>query len=238
MEKTQDEKLLKALIKIGQDLASALELEELLGRVLRASREVFRFENAIIRLLDEERGALVTAAAYGYERDATSAVIRLGEGIMGKVALSGDPILVSDLSHRPDYFPGIHEARSELAVPLVSGEKILGVFNVESPRANAFGEEDIEPLMTMASQAAVAIERARLWKNHEGLTDRYKRLGQFNRRVLDSANLGIYTIDSRLRITSWNRTIEEMSGVSEEEAIGQPPLFLRRRSLESGSIRF
>jgi len=231
MVKPQEEILLKALIRIGQDLASTVEIEELLERVLRASREVFRFENAIIRLLDDERGVLATAAAYGYDKSATSAEIRMGEGITGKVALSGKPILVNDVWGRPDYLHGITDARSELAVPLVSGDRIIGVFNVESPEPNAFDESDIEPLMTMASQAAVAIENARLCRSLRTVSDRYRHLHQFHRRVLDSSNLGVYTVDAEMRITSWNRTIEDMSGVSEEEAIGKK-LFSLFPSLE------
>jgi two-component system NtrC family sensor kinase len=217
----QHEKLLKALIDIGQELASTIELDELLNRILRISREVFHFENAIIRLVDPEAGALVTVASYGYADEAARPQIRLGKGVMGKVAATGKPVLVPDLADMPDYVPGIHDARSELAVPLVAREKVIGVFNVESPVPHAFREEDIAPLITMAGQAAIAIENARLYKNLREVSDRYQELHQFNSRILKSANLGIYTVDNRMRITSWNPRMGEMSGVGEEEALGR-----------------
>jgi PAS domain S-box-containing protein len=216
----QHEKLLKALIDIGQELASTVELEELLNRILKISREVFHFENAIIRLLEADRGMLVTAASYGYTEEAIRPEIRVGQGVMGKVALSGSPILVTDVATLPDYVQGISDARSELAVPMLAREKLIGVFNVESPRPDAFREEDIVPLMTMAGQAAIAIENARLYDNLRTVSRRYQELHQFNSRVLKSANLGIYTIDAGMRVTSWNRRMEEMSGVSEEDALG------------------
>jgi two-component system, NtrC family, sensor kinase len=219
--KGQQEKLLKALIKIGQELASTIELDALLHRILRISSEVFHFENAIIRLLDEPSGLLVTAASYGYEEAVTRPDIRLGQGVMGKVALGGEPILVRDVQQLPDYVPGIHGARSELAVPLWAREKIIGVFNVESPRPNAFHEKDIAPLMTMAGQAAIAIENARLYGDLRAVSSRYRELHQFNSRILRNANLGIYTIDSAMLVTSWNRKMEELSGVPEEEALGR-----------------
>ncbi|HXV20553.1 MAG TPA: ATP-binding protein [Desulfuromonadales bacterium] len=222
----QNEKLLKALIDIGQELASTVELEELLNRILKISREVFRFENAIIRLLEADRGMLVTAASYGYAEEAIRPEIRVGQGVMGKVALSGRPILVSDVATLPDYVQGISNARSELAVPMLAREKLIGVFNVESPRPDAFREEDIVPLMTMAGQAAIAIENARLYDNLRSVSRRYQELHQFNSRILKSASLGIYTIDADMRVTSWNRRMEEMSGVSEEDALGNDLLQL------------
>jgi two-component system, NtrC family, sensor kinase len=215
------EKLLKALIEIGQELASTIELEALLDRILRISSEVFHFENAIIRLLDESTGLLVTAASYGYEEAVTRPDIRLGQGVMGKVALGGEPILVRDVQQLPDYVPGICGARSELAVPLRAREKTIGVFNVESPRPNAFHEQDIAPLLIMAGQAAIAIENARLYEDLRAVSSRYRELHQFNSRILRNANLGIYTVDQCMRVTSWNRKMEELSGVSEEGALGR-----------------
>lgn len=221
MTTSQQEKLLKALIHIGQELASTVDLEELLNRILRISREVFHFENAIIRLLDADRGILTTAASYGYMEDAVQQEIRVGQGVMGRVAATGQPILVADVHCLPDYVMGIKGARSELAVPLVSREKVIGVFNVESPHPHAFCEEDVAPLMTMAGQAAIAIENARLYEGLRTVSARYQSLHQFNSRILKSVNLGIYTIDAQMRITSWNPKMEEMSGVTEEIALGR-----------------
>lgn len=217
----QHEKLLQALIDIGQELASTVELEELLNHILRISREVFHFENAIIRLLDAERGVLVTAASYGYSEEACGKELCVGEGVMGRVALTGEPILITNLATLPDYVPGINDARSELAVPMVAKEKVVGVFNVESNLPDAFRPGDIAPLMTMAGQAAIALENARLYDSLRAVSNRYQALHQFNSRILKSANLGIYTVDDQLRITSWNPRIEEMSGLSEQEALGR-----------------
>jgi PAS domain S-box-containing protein len=169
---------------------------------------------------------LVTAASYGYAEEAVRPEIRVGQGVMGKVARDGRPILVTDVASLPDYVQGISNARSELDVPMLAREKLIGVFNVESPRPDAFREEDIVPLMTMAGQAAIAIENARLYDNLRSVSRRYQELHQFNSRILKSANLGIYTIDAGMRVTSWNHRMEEMSGVSEEDALGNDLLQL------------
>ncbi len=219
-------RLLQALVEVGQELASTTDLDELLDCVLKAAKDVFRFENAIIRLLSDNGQELNAVAAFGYTEEAL-APIRIGQGVMGRVAESCTPILVKDLTEQPDYFPGIPGARSELAVPLISRDKLIGVLNVESPRAGAFSEADIDPLLTLARQAAIAIENARLYSSLRQVSDQYSQLNQFNERMLKSINLGVYTVDTQLQITSWNRKIAEMSGIDAERAIGSvlPELF-------------
>jgi len=154
------DRLLKGLIEIGEELASTTDLEELLAHLLRIAREVFRFENALVRLLDARTGELVTVASYGYADDAVRRTICVGEGVMGRAAAERTPILVEDVRLLPDYVPGIPGAVSELAVPLICRDKLVGVLNVESPRPGAFSVEDIEPLTVLGRQAAIAIENA------------------------------------------------------------------------------
>lgn len=221
MTSNQERKLLRAYDRIGQELMSLADLETLLDRLLQISREVFGFENAIIRLLSDDGEFLEAAASYGYPEDAVQRRIRVGEGVMGAVARSGKPVLLEDVGLEPEYVAGIQGARSELAVPLVARDRVIGVFNVESIRPGAFGQEDVVPLLTMAGQAAVAIENSRLYQSLQEAKEEFRRLHQFNTRVLQSANLGIYTLDESLRITSWNRKMEEHSGVDEDEALGR-----------------
>jgi GAF domain-containing protein len=162
MSATKSARLLKALVQIGQELASTTDLEELLAQLLNVAREVFRFENAIIRLLDEQTGELVAVAAFGYADEAVRRSIRVGQGVMGRAAATRGPGLVEDVRMLPDYVPGIPGAVSELAVPLVCRDQLVGVLNVESPHPGAFSHDDIEPLVTLGRQAAIAIANARL----------------------------------------------------------------------------
>ena len=219
MSEHKSGRLLNALIEIGQELASTTDLEELLDSVLRVSRDVFGFENAIIRLLDEDGLHLNAAAAYCYTEEAMGP-IQIGQGVMGRTAEVQKPILIEDVRKLPDYVPGIPNARCELAVPLISKKKLVGVINVESPRVGAFSAGDIEPLMILGRQAAIAIENARLYDRLTKMTDGYRHLHEFNNRILKSVSLGIYTVDSEIVITSWNSRMAEMSGVSANQAIG------------------
>ena len=215
----KSERLLNALIEIGQELASTTDLEELLDSVLRVARDVFHFENAIIRLLDDDGLHLVAAAAFGYTEDAMGP-IQIGQGVMGRTAEVQRPILVEDVRKLPDYVPGIPGAQCELAVPLISKKKLVGVLNVESPRPGAFSSGDIEPLMILGRQAAIAIDNAKLYDRLRKVSEGYRRLHEFNDRILKSVSLGVYTVDNQLVITSWNSRMVEMSGIAAEQAIG------------------
>ena len=219
MSEQKSERLLNALIEIGQELASTTDLEELLDSVLRVARDVFHFENAIIRLLDDDGLHLVAAAAFGYTDDAMGP-IQIGQGVMGRTAEVQRPILVEDVRKLPDYVPGIPGAQCELAVPLISKKKLVGVLNVESPHAGAFSSGDIEPLMILGRQAAIAIENAKLYDRLRKVSEGYRHLHEFNDRILKSVSLGVYTVDKQLVITSWNSRMVEMSGIAEERAVG------------------
>jgi len=222
----QQQKLLQAQIDIGRKLASNSEQDELLPQILHLSCDIFGFENAIIRLLDAGTGDLVTVASFGYPEDAEKVRIVLGQGVMGQVALTGKPLLVGDVEEEPGYIGGISGARSELAVPLIARGRVIGVFNVESCQPHAFARTDIAPLLSLAGLAAIAIENSRLCRELQDTSNRNRELDQLNRQILRSASLGVYTLDMKLRITSWNRRMEEFSGVPADKALGQKLLKL------------
>jgi PAS domain S-box-containing protein len=226
--------LLQAQIDISRDLSHGHELDEVLNRILHLSRDLLGFENAIIRLLDASKTRLLTAASYGYEESAAAVQIPVGSGVMGRAAANNEPILVADVDLDPDYIQGISGARSELAVPLMVENRTIGVFNVESCRPNAFTEVDIAPLMTLAGLAAAAIENHRLYQNLAHANEANRELNQLNTRILQSVDLGIYTIDNYFRITSWNRQMERSSGVDSTEAIGQNLLELFPLLIQEG----
>ncbi|NCO50855.1 MAG: GAF domain-containing protein [Deltaproteobacteria bacterium] len=223
---SQQQKLLQAQIDIGRKLTSGFEREEILPLILQLSRDIFGFENAIIRLLDAQTRELLTIASFGYPEDAETVRIKLGEGVMGHVALTGQPLLVKDVEREPSYIGGIRGARSELAVPLISKGRVIGVFNVESCQPQAFSVDDIAPLLTLAGLAAVAIETANLYDKLQTASDKNRELDQLNRQILRSSSLGIYTLDAQLRITSWNLKMESYSGLSREQVLGAELLSL------------
>ena len=222
----QNQKLFRALIDIGKELAAITDLDYLLSRILEISREVFHFENAIIRLLSDDGQTLESVASYGYSREAAEKPILLGQGIMGKAAKFGMPYLVKNLSQADDYIPGIEAACSELAVPLTARDRVIGVFNVESQQLEAFSANDCDALSILAGQAAIAIDNAHLYQDLCRVSREKENLNHLNEQILSSISIGLYTIDRQMRITSWNHSMARMSGIAEERALGRPLLKL------------
>src|SRR5262245_28866455 len=155
--------LLATLYEIGKETASILELDALLHRVAQVVRQVIDYETFGILLLDEARGELVLKEAVSYGAPPEKTRIRLGEGLSGTAALTKQPILVGDVRTDPRYLPLLPETRSELVVPLVHKDRVVGVFDLESPALDRFTEEHVKVLTPLASQMAGAIENARLY---------------------------------------------------------------------------
>jgi len=222
----QNQLLFRALLDIGKELATITDIDPLLQRILQVSQEVFTFDNAIIRLLDPATNTLETAASYGYSEEAISRPISLGQGVMGKAAKFGRPYLINNIATEVDYIPGIDAASSEMAVPLIARDKVIGVFNVESCQPEAFTAQDCDTLAILAGQAAVAIDNARLYHDLCQVSREKEQLNHLNQQILASISIGVYTVNRQLRITSWNKSMERMSSISAAEAINRPLLNL------------
>ncbi len=222
----QNQKLFRALIDVGKELVAITDLDHLLRRVLEISREVFHFENAIIRLLADDNVTLETAASFGYSQEVCENSLCLGQGIMGKAAKFGRPYLINNINQSDDYIPGIAAARSELAVPLIARDRVIGVLNVESQQAEAFTVNDCDSLSILAGQAAIAIDNANLYRDLCQVSFEKNNLNYLNKQILSSISLGLYTIDRQMKITSWNGSMEKMSRIPAEKAQGRSLLEL------------
>jgi sigma-B regulation protein RsbU (phosphoserine phosphatase) len=156
--------LLATLYEIGKETASILDLDELLHRVAEVVKRVIDYEMFGILLLDEERNELVLRKSVRYGNLPEKRVIRVGEGLCGTAALLKEPILVGDVRKDPRYLNLIPETRSELVVPLIHKDRVVGVFDLESTVLDRFTEEHVKVLTPLASQVAIAIENARLYE--------------------------------------------------------------------------
>jgi sigma-B regulation protein RsbU (phosphoserine phosphatase) len=155
--------LLATLYEIGKETASILDLDELLHRVAEIVKRVIDYEMFGILLLDEERQELVLRKAVHFGITKEKPRIKMGEGLCGYAALHKQPVLVGDVNKDPRYLRLIPETRSELVVPVIHKDRVVGVFDLESPVLDRFTEEHVKVLTPLASQVAVAIENARLY---------------------------------------------------------------------------
>jgi sigma-B regulation protein RsbU (phosphoserine phosphatase) len=109
--------------------------------------------------------------------------VRLGEGLVGYAALHKEPVLVTDVSQDPRYIKLVPDVRSELVIPMLLKDRCIGVVDLESPELDAFSKRDVEILTLLASQAAVAIENARLYEEVRANEERLEKELRFAQRV-------------------------------------------------------
>src|SRR5215472_3454236 len=174
---------LETLAEVARDFGSILNLDELLTRLASVTRRIVDYRTFGILLVNDatQELELKTAVKYGDQRVPTQ--VKIGDGLVGYAALHKEPVLVSDVSKDPRYIPIVEDIRSELVVPLMVQDRCIGVFDLESPELDAFKKSDIEIMTLFASQAAVAIENARLYETIPSNEDRLEREIRFAQRV-------------------------------------------------------
>jgi sigma-B regulation protein RsbU (phosphoserine phosphatase) len=174
---------LETLAEIGKEVASILDLDDLLEHIAVLTRRLIDYRSFGILLLNEATGELEIKLAIRYGDKLNLPKIKLGAGIVGYAALHKQPVIVPDVSVDPRYIPVVEDCRSELAIPLLVKDRCIGVFDLESPELDAFNKEHVEILTLLASQAAVAIENARLYETVRANEVRIERELRFAQRV-------------------------------------------------------
>jgi sigma-B regulation protein RsbU (phosphoserine phosphatase) len=178
-----DAEAFETLAEIGREVAAVLDLDDLLSRIAQLARRVVDYRTFGILLLDEPTKVLEMKVAVQYGEKVVPPKVPLGEGLVGYAALHREAVLVPDVSKDPRYIKVVEDVRSELAVPMLLKERCIGVFDLESPELDAFTKRDVEILTLLASQAAVAIENARLYEEVSANEARLEKELQFAKRV-------------------------------------------------------
>ncbi len=154
----------RSLQDVGIALSASLDLDDLLEKILDNLQRVISYDSAMIYLLSPQGTIIHDIVSRGVPEDMRDRLpLKIGQGITGHVVQSGEGIIVPDVSKNPDYIACRIDIKSELAVPLKSGTTIIGAFNIESAKPNAYTEHDLQLLNGFASLAAISIERARLY---------------------------------------------------------------------------
>lgn len=174
---------LETLSEISREFAAILDLDELLTRILNLAKRLVDYRTAGILLLNNETEELEMKVAVRYGDKVSVPKIKLGKGLVGYAALHRVAVLVPDVSKDPRYIKLVEETQSELVVPLLIQDRCIGVFDLESPELDAFRKSDAEILTLLASQAAVAIENARLYQTIRANKARLEKELRFAQRV-------------------------------------------------------
>ena len=176
---------LQVLQRVSADINATLDLEEIYEAALRTMGELFEFHHANILLLEPGGDTLTVVASRGYENQAIGGRVRLGTGVIGIVAQKRKMLHVSNLGQQRAYaaaqrrqmvksgrgaeiadavpVPGLPNAESQFAIPLLARDELIGVFSIESPVRSTFSEHDRALVTIVANQIASAIHTARLY---------------------------------------------------------------------------
>ena len=174
---------LETLAEIGREMSSILDLDQLLTRIASLTKRLIDYRTFGILLLNEQSRELEMKLAVSYGKGAEKQHMKLGEGLVGWAALHKEPVLVADVSTDPRYVNLVEDARSELVIPMLIKDRCIGVFDLESPELNAFTKEHKELLTLLASQAAIAIDNARLYEEVRQNEERIEKELRFAKRV-------------------------------------------------------
>jgi sigma-B regulation protein RsbU (phosphoserine phosphatase) len=214
---------LRLLLDITKKISRSLDLREVLNLVMDTLGSLIPYDAAGIYVLKcskidapapapNQTCVFTTEAVRGYDIDDLLELrLKMGEGIIGHVALKGDPVISPDVRNDPRYVNARQETRSEMVAPIISNDEVIGVFDLESDKLNAYDEDDLQVLLLLASQVAIIIEKVML---HEQLVEKKRLEGQLE--VARQVQLELLPAsDPKLEgfdICAWNFSTEEVSG--------------------------
>lgn len=224
----EERERLATLYQIAQELNSALDLEDLLGRVMAQLIEVVRAERGFLMLWDEGAGRLEFTAARGADGE------RLGEsdfsisqGILGEVWGSQQPLLTSDaqdderLAERMSIVA--YGIRSVMCAPLRVRGHGVGIVYVDSRVQSAlFDVTHLDLLAAFCNQAAIAIDNARLFADLRRRIGEISAMKSYTDNIFASIASGVVTADTRGLVTAFNRAAERIFGLVGDAVVGRP----------------
>ena len=157
-----DSRELRIIYRIAQETTAVLDLGTLLQRIVNIIRDVMGYYMVSILLPGERASELQVGAQSGYAVDITGMTIPIGRGITGWVFTHGVPQIIPEVKTDQRYIGLDEQVRAELAFPLVSRGRVVGVLNAESQHADAFSEADVVLMSAVGSQLASCLEVAQL----------------------------------------------------------------------------
>jgi len=208
---------LSYLVELADALNTTLDLQTLLVRTSEMVRAILPYRIFAILLVNDRARDLRIRFQIGHTPEAERMRIPIGKGVVGQVALTRQPVLLNDVTKEAAYIAVSPGVCSELAVPLIAKNRLIGVLDIESEQANFFREEHLHLLTLTASRLAQAIENARLYarvsRQAQTLTvlneiaaeltsilqldPLLERIGQLLRRLIDYQMFTIMLLDEK-----------------------------------------
>lgn len=151
------------LYDAGQAVLSTFDLDEVLQRILAIARDYFRLPNVAILLLDKEARQLYVRSQVGWDAGKDKIYLGWNEGLTGAAVAKKQPVYAPDVSKDPRYICAAQSTRSELAIPLMVRDEVVGVLDCQSDRLEYFDQETIDLLTLFSTQASIALQNAHLY---------------------------------------------------------------------------
>jgi len=176
--------LLTLLLEVSEQISSTLDLDELMKRMAEVVKRTIDYEVFAILLLHEKSKELSVRFSVGHPEEVVRNLrIKVGEGIVGRAAETRRSVLAGDVKQDPSYIESLPTMRSELAVPLIAKNRVVGVIDLESPWPDFFNEQHQNLLELLAGRMAMAIENARLYRRVLRQTRTLKVLNEISREL-------------------------------------------------------
>jgi len=151
------------LYDASQAVLSTFDLDEVLQRILMIARDYFHLQNVAILLLDKDTRELHPRCVIGWDPGHDSIRLPLEQGITGSAARQKRPIYAPDVSKDANYVSTAKSTRSELAIPLMVRDEVVGVLDCQSENENHFDNDKIDLLTLFSTQASMALQNAHLY---------------------------------------------------------------------------
>ncbi len=169
--------LLDFLLEASAVTSETLDLERVLAGVAGIVKNVVPYDLFAILLYNEKQRGLSIRYSIGHRDEVVrNLVIPLKEGITGWAAATRAPILIGDVRNDPRYLNALDAVRSELAVPMISRGKLVGIIDVQSTHLDAYASEDVTVVRLIGQRVAASIENARLYRRVERQNKTFKTL--------------------------------------------------------------
>ena len=232
---------LRMLLDITKTISRSLDLDEVLGLVMDTLGSLLPYDAAGIYLIEFEPGddspyIFKSKVIRGYQIsfDLIEPQLKLGEGFLGTVAQTGNAIISPDVTKDERYFAARELTRSEMLAPIISNDRVIGVFDLESDHLNAYSEDDLAILQLLTSQVAIIIEKVRL---HEEVVEKKRIQAQLeiarqvqlellphNDPVVEGFDVSAYifpTEEVSGDYYDWVQIFEDQYGIVVADAVGK-----------------
>ncbi|MBM2578098.1 GAF domain-containing protein [Jannaschia sp. Os4] len=245
----RDEKAtLRTLNAFAVDLMAIRSAEDLYWHVAREVVGRLGFVDCVVYRLDAPSGELVQVAALGEKNPYDRAILNplripMGQGITGRCAERGEPVVADDLAEERDYIPDAAPARSEISVPILCGGRVVGILDSEHPRPHAFGAAELEVLTTVAAMTGAKLDLIReadlsarryrdLVRSHDQLAEETGRRRSLEAELFEARRLEAigrltggfaHAFNNLLTAVSGHLELAEAAGLAGEsaEAVGE-----------------